>query len=156
MAPYSFGRKLGIGVRVASQILRDRASAASAAGAGARVATGPFSPPDPGRAPSPVAGKMPGAAQKTRNIGRASKRFGEAIWGPFARISGVLWLEVTGLFFGIFALFFAQNVYRLRHQFTTGGEHGKLWIYASLTAIFAYFTFTSFYRARRKAKRAGQ
>lgn len=160
---------MGIGVRVASQILRDRAAASQAASAGAAPSgTSPLSASavaqtafETGRAVRPVSGsakadvaeKRRNAAQKTRNVGRASRQFGEAIWGPFARVSGVLWLEVTGLFFGIFALFFAQNVYRLRHQFTSGQEHAKLLIYATLAVVFVYFTFTSFYRARRKSRR---
>ena len=76
------------------------------------------------------------------------------MWGPFVHVSGVLWLEVTGLFFGIFTLFFAENVYRLRDQYAAGAEHRKFLIYAAMMAVFLYFTFTSFYRAHRKARRA--
>jgi hypothetical protein len=148
MEPHSLGRKLGIGVRAASTILRERSRG----------------PQGPGSQPSaqPAAGiggsanvnsvKTRGAAEKTRAVGRASKRFGEALWGPFVHVSGVLWLEITGLFFGIFALFFAQNVFRLRHAYAAGPERNKFLLYAGITAIFVYFAFSSFYRARRKGK----
>ena len=43
--------------------------------------------------------------QTGQGLKEGGKRFGEAVWGPFAKLSGVLWLELTGVFFGIFALF---------------------------------------------------
>lgn len=94
------------------------------------------------------------AGSRTLAVGRASRRFGEAIWGPFVHVSGVLWLEVTGLFFAIFALFFAQNAYRLRSYYAAGQQHRKFLLYVFVAAVFAYFTFSSFYRANRKGKYA--
>ena len=42
--------------------------------------------------------------QTGQGLKEGSKRFGEAVWGPLVRLSGVLWLEFTGVFFGIFAV----------------------------------------------------
>ena len=44
------------------------------------------------------------ARATTAGVKRGGKRFGEAVWGPAARLSGVLWLELTGVFFGLFML----------------------------------------------------
>lgn len=84
---------------------------------------------------------------------RGGKRFGEAVWGPFVHAGGVLWLEITGLFFAIFCLFFLQNVYRLRADWRTGPNHEKFLIYAAVGVAFLYFSVSSFYRARKKQRK---
>jgi hypothetical protein len=146
MGSNTFARKLGIGVRVASQILREHSRTALENSSSAAT------PAAASAAESRVQRPARPAVQ-ARNVGRATKRFGEAVWGPFVHVGSVLWLEVTGLFFGIFALFFAQNVYRLRHATTTTAPgHIKLLIYSALTVVFLYFTCTSFYRARRRSR----
>jgi hypothetical protein len=65
----------------------------------------------------------------------------------------MLWLEITGLFFALFALYFAQNVYRVRAAWRQGPEHGHLLLYGALAAAFAWFSFSSFARAYRRNKR---
>jgi type VI protein secretion system component VasK len=85
-------------------------------------------------------------------VARGSRKFGEAMWRPFAHASGVLWLEVTGLFFAIFTLYFAVNTYKLRHEWAIGPDHQRFLVYSVVTLAFAYFTFSSFYRARQKEK----
>jgi hypothetical protein len=131
MQPDRLGRKLGIGVRVASGMLRDRATQTAHS----------------------MQQQAPAYAERARTVKREGKRFGQSIWGPFAHASGVLWLEVTGLFFGLFCLYFAQNTYKLRHAWRSGPDHLHFSIYFALTIVFAYFTFSSFYRAQRKQKR---
>src|ERR1700733_15200402 len=130
MQPDRFGRKLGVGVRVASGMLRDRATQTAHS----------------------VHQNAPAYAERGRAVKREGKRFGQSIWGPFAHASGVLWLEVTGLFFGIFTLFFATNMYKLRHEWAIGPDHQRFLVYTIVTLAFAYFTFSSFYRARKKEK----
>ena len=129
------GRKLGIGVRVASGILRDRASQAAHS----------------------MQQEAPTYAARSSQTGRAvasgARSFGKSVWGPFAHAGGVLWLEITGLFFFLFGLFFAQGAYRLRHAWhSTGPAHTRFVLYALVAVVFLYFTFTSFYRARRKER----
>ena len=52
------------------------------------------------------------ALQTGRGLKEGSKRFGEAAWGPLAKASGALWLELTGVFFGIFAVFAANGAWK--------------------------------------------
>jgi hypothetical protein len=64
-----------------------------------------------------------------------------------------LWLEITGLFFALFAVFFGQSVYRVRTAWRHGPEHAHLLLYAALAVAFAWFSASSFLRAYRKSKR---
>jgi predicted anti-sigma-YlaC factor YlaD len=135
MQPDRVGRKLGVGMRVASGMLRDRATQ-----------TG-----------QTIRQDAPVYAERSRNAiagtKKGAKRFGEAVWGPFVHAGGVLWLEITGLFFALFGLFFAQGVYRLRADWRTGPNHERLLIYGVVAIVFFYFAASSFYRARRKQQR---
>ncbi len=139
MEPDRFGRKLGIGVRVASGMLRDRA---------AQTAHSMQK-----EAPVYVERAAQQKVEQGRAAGRGARKFGQAVWGPFAHASGVLWLEVTGLFFALFGLFFAQSAYKLRHAWFTGAEHTRFMLYLAVTVVFFYFTFSSFYRARQKERK---
>ena len=130
MEPDRFGRKLGVGVRVASGMIRDRASQTTHS----------------------MKQDVPVYAERGRAATRGAKKFGQTIWGPFAHAGGVLWLEVTGLFFGIFTLFFAINTYKLRHHWDIGPDHQRFLVFTIVTLAFAYFTFSSFYRAHKKEK----
>ena len=89
-------------------------------------------------------------------LGRGTRNFGRAIWNPFALATGVLWLEITGAFFALFALFFAQHLYEQRTAWAANhaGDRRHLLIYAGLVLVFGYFAGSSFYRAHRKQKRA--
>jgi hypothetical protein len=143
MEPNTLGRKLGIGVRVASKMLLARATQGSPPPAAVSVS----------EAVQQQATHPPQVyAARGKAVARGSRKFGEAVWRPFAHASGVLWLEVTGLFFGIFALFFAVNTYKLRHEWAIGPDHQRFLVYTVVTLAFAYFTFSSFYRARKKEK----
>lgn len=141
MEPTRLGRKLGIGVRVASAIVRDRASQAV-------HSMQEEVPPMPQQAPACAEP----SAVRGRAIAGGARKFGQSVWGPFVHAGSVLWLEITGLFFALFALFFAQNAYRLRHAWYSGADHARFLIYAAVTLLFLYFAFSSFYRARRKEK----
>ncbi len=136
MEPKKVGRTLGIGVRVASNMLRQRVEQAAEARAS--------QPP----APSPP------LSSRVITAKRGAKAFGQALLGPFTHAGKLLWLEVTGLFFALFALYFAQNVYRVRTSWRQGPEHSHLLLYSALTAAFAWFSFSSFARAYRRSKRA--
>jgi hypothetical protein len=143
MEPNTLGRKLGIGVRVASKMLLARATQNT----------------PPPAAPSVSETVQQQATHPTqvysargKAVARGSRKFGEAVWGPFAHASGVLWLEVTGLFFAIFTLFFAVNAYKLRYEWAIGPDHQRFLVYSLVTLAFGYFTFSSFYRARQKEK----
>ncbi len=88
-----------------------------------------------------------------RGIGRGTKSFSQSFFGPFAHAGGVLWLEITGCFFALFAAFFAQNMYVLRANYAVGPLHQKFMLYGALTLVFVYFSASSFLRARKKSRR---
>ena len=86
-------------------------------------------------------------------IKRGGKRFGEAIWGPFVKLSGQLWLELTGVFFALFAVFAATDVWRRRGQFEGGGESAhRAWFAVVMLAVFGYFAVSSFLRSSRRGR----
>jgi hypothetical protein len=135
MEPKKVGRTLGIGVRVASNMLRQRVEQAAEA-----------------RNSQPLAPSPP-LSSRVVTAKRGAKAFGQALLGPFTHAGKVLWLEITGLFFALFALFFAQSVYRVRTAWRQGPEHSHLLLYCALAAAFAWFSFSSFARAYRRSKR---
>jgi predicted lipid-binding transport protein (Tim44 family) len=152
MEPHRFGRKLGIGVRVASRMAKERAAkAASANGTPApQPQTAPRTAP-----PTPQAPKK-NYAEPARRVGEGTRRFGKAFIGPLAHVSGTLWLEITGLFFALFAVFFGQNAWRARAGILHGPEHVRFLVYAAVTLVFAYFCVSSFIKASRRGKRSAR
>jgi hypothetical protein len=147
MEPKKVGRTLGIGVRVASNMLRERVQRAAAAhpapvGAGNGRARASVRPPAGIKIDSKLA-----------SVKRGAKAFGRAFLGPFTHAGSILWLEITGLFFALFAVFFVQSVYRVRAAWRQGPEHSHLLLYVALAVGFAWFSVSSFSRAYRKSKR---
>ena len=94
--------------------------------------------------------------QTGQGLKREGKRFGEAVWGPFARLSGVLWLEFTGVFFGLFALTMGIGLWKQRGAiFGTGAGHEaqvRFFLVAGVALLFGYFCVSSFLRAGRKGR----
>ena len=98
MEPKKVGRTLGIGVRVASNMLRQRVEQAAAAQPGP-VEAGNGRPAAPPR-PAPAS---PSLSSRAATAKRGAKAFGQALLGPFTHAGSVLWLEISGLFFALFA-----------------------------------------------------
>lgn len=163
-----FGRALGTGARLAAKTLVtavDAATAPNPSAPGARTYPQP-GPPDAASRPSPAPAHRAGhnAARSTlqirdttRGIAAGSRRFGEAAWGPVVKLSGVLWLEFTGVFFGIFALFAAGGAWKLRDNFhrTAAGTDARthFQLAAAMAIVFGYFCISSFVRASRRSRR---
>ncbi|WP_263383164.1 hypothetical protein [Granulicella arctica] len=157
-----FGKALGIGARHAAKALIDAAEAASA------------SPPAPVRTSQNAqstqaarSGEVLGqraarttakARQTKEGFARGSKRFGEAVWGPFVKVSGVLWLELTGVFFGLFLLTALINAWKLRFNLHDIGsnheQHQHLLFSIAMALVFGYFCISSFVRASHKQHRS--
>jgi hypothetical protein len=154
MEPNRFGRKLGIGVRVASRMVKERAAQANNAASTPQAAP----PPRPATPPPPPAQKIPtkNFAEPARRVGEGTRRFGKAFWGPLAHVSATLWLEITGLFFALFAVFFGQNAWKTRASALHGPEHAHFLLYALVTLIFVYFCISSFVKAARRSRRSAQ
>ncbi len=157
MEPNRFGRKLGIGVRVASRMVKERAAQAnqkSDATAPQQAAT-PASqsrPPQP-RPSAPPSRPKKNYAEPARRVGVGTRRFGQAFFGPVKHISGTLWLEITGLFFALFTVFFGQSAWRTRTSALHGPEHAHFLLYAVVTLVFLYFCLSSFVKASRRSRK---
>jgi hypothetical protein len=97
------------------------------------------------------------AREAKQGFGRGTRRFGEAVWRPFVRLSGVVWLEVTGVFFGVFALLALGYVWKLRAAWHAGAakaaDHRSLMGALVMLALFGYFCVSSFVRARQRERR---
>jgi predicted lipid-binding transport protein (Tim44 family) len=156
MEPHRFGRKLGIGVRVASRMAKERAAQASAASATQTPTPQASAAPPPQSRPVPPPAPKKNYAEPARRVGEGTRRFGKAFIGPLAHVSGTLWLEITGLFFALFAVFFGQNAWRARAGMLHGPEHVRFLVYAAVTLVFAYFCVSSFIKASRRGKRSAQ
>ncbi len=169
MEPKKVGRALGIGVRVASKMVQQRVAQASQAetaqtpapasaqAPGNPAATAQAGPAAYGRPvtsqyrPEGKQGRVI-AGDKAIRAKRGLSAFGQALLGPFTHAGSILWLEITGLFFALFAAFFVQSVYRARHSWRSGPDHFHLMLYVVLALGFAWFSGSSFLRARRKGR----
>ncbi|MEO6910582.1 MAG: hypothetical protein ABI158_06635 [Edaphobacter sp.] len=164
-----FGRALGIGARAAAKTLVtavDAATAPNPSAARPKPAQSTASAQTPPRTvqatPSSstrveqAARTVTQARQTGQGLVRGSKRFGEAVWKPFVRLSGVLWLELVGVFFGVFALFGAGWAWKLRgdlHETATNHDaHARFLVCVALAVVFGYFLISSFVRANRRSR----
>ncbi|HZP05056.1 MAG TPA: hypothetical protein VFB43_09160 [Terracidiphilus sp.] len=141
MRPQTIGRTLGIGLRVAGRLAGQRlaAGAQSAAVQGVRVPN------------ASAAGNSVRAAVQTSQ--RASQGVARGVGGflrPFRRVGGILWLEVTGVFFLLPAVVFAPTVWRTRFSYAHGPDHRTFWVSAIVVLVFLYLGVSSFWRARRR------
>ena len=84
-----------------------------------------------------------------RKAAQGGRGFGRAFWKPFSAAGRALWYEVTGLFFSLFALFFAQGLWRQRDAWRFGPEHRHFEIDLVMTVVFLYFSISAFVRSRR-------
>lgn len=144
MKPEEMGKRLGIGVRVAGRIAQQRASASAQAKAQSSSGASAPRPVIDARAAGRRNGRVAGAA--TRNLGRGIGGF----LRPFGRVGGILWLEVTGFFFGLFAVYFATDVWRTRLSYTAGPQHARFLISVAMTVVFGYLCVSAYWRAQRR------
>ncbi len=124
------GRTVGVGTRLLTRLVRRKAQQGA----------------------DHIEKQAPVYKERGRRLGDGSRRFGLSIWRPFAHASRMLWLEITGLFFGLFTLFFAGNLWQLRANWQSGPAHQRFVLYAAITLVFAYFTVSSFLRAARQSR----
>jgi hypothetical protein len=139
MKPHSIGRAVGIGMRVAGRIAGQRVAAGAQAAANV-----PARPAAPSAEQNRAAGKA--AGQVTRGFARGVRGF----LRPFGRVGGILWLEVTGVFFFLPVVVFAPTLWRFRASWLHGPDHKTFLVTAAIMAVFFYLSVTSFWRARRK------
>jgi hypothetical protein len=149
MRPNRLGRVLGVSTRLAAEKLRQKAEAAASAPA----------PQPPARTIRPAAASagqsaaaaVAGSLEGGRRLTRGAGRFGAALWRPFAHATGVLWLEISGVFFALFTLFFVVHASQLYK--VAGWQDRHLLAYAFFALLFGWFAVTSFWRARSRKKK---
>ena len=141
MKPEKIGRIAGIGLRLAGRMAGEKL-------AGQAHAAMPNQAPN--RAAHPISpntkAAIRAAGQMTRGVGRGVGGF----LRPFSRVGGIIWLEVTGVFFFLFVVAFASMAWR-SHPATIYGPYGRTFIASvAVVVIFLYLSITSFVRARKK------
>jgi hypothetical protein len=152
MEPNRFGRKLGIGVRVASRMAKERAARAAASSpqaAATQAASQSSTAPRP-----PIVQYAKNYAEPARRVGEGTRRFGKAFIGPLAHVSGTLWLEITGLFFALFAAFFGQNAWKIHASALHGPDHAHFVVATLAALVFAWFSISSFVKAEQRSRKA--
>jgi hypothetical protein len=140
MKPETVGRVLGIGLRVAGRVARNRMNSGVAESSAGResVAAGPLQQ-----------GPISRAQGKTKPAGSVVGGVGGFL-RPFRRVAGALWLEVTGVFFLLPVVAFAPTLWRTRLSFAHGPDHRTFVASAVVVVVFLYLGVTSFWRARRR------
>jgi hypothetical protein len=161
------GRVLGFGARQAMKTLVTAVDAATAESPPATRTSSVQSPrqsaaPSIARTPAAATMSKPAAArtasQPTAPVERGGilqglRRAWAAIWSPVVRLSGVLWLEITGVLFGVLAFSELTAIIRLRPEWHAPGSRKTLVSAIALLLLFGYFCVTSFLRARRRERR---
>jgi hypothetical protein len=154
-----FGRALGIGTREAARALLKAADAATAPNPNPPAPRPAQPQPAPTRTPIQTAAQT--VAQTTQKIRTTqtgvkvgAKRFGEAVWGPVTKLSGVLWLEVTGVLFSLFVFAAAAALWSHRADLHAAGTPRQHYFAAvAMLVLFGYLTISSFVRAHRRSRR---
>jgi len=154
MYPRNIGRALGIGVRVAGRIAGQRIAAAAQPAASAPPSA-PRLDINSIRAQSAVAASgstiraQSQAQTASRTAAQTSRGISSGISGflrPFRRVGGIVWLEVTGSFFLLFAAVFALRLWQ-----NWSGMSGISKDFAiGAAVVFLYLGVTSFWRAHHR------
>jgi hypothetical protein len=96
------------------------------------------------------------ARQASKGVAAGSKQFGKSVWRPFVKLSGVLWLEITGSFFALIAFFTGESLWVHRADVHANPlnptAHEHFLVYLVVTVMFSWFAVSSFLRARRRSR----
>ncbi|MGC9199728.1 MAG: hypothetical protein ACP5E5_12460 [Acidobacteriaceae bacterium] len=143
------GRALGYGARHAVKTVFQAADAVRSPSAT------PTRPASPARSRT-VNAAQPSVQASSKLSPRRAAPLGRSLWAPLARFTSVVWLQVTGLFFALIALFLFQGVWQQRAAWRMPpGSHAaeKLYLLSAACLAFAYFAVSSFVRASRRDRR---
>ncbi len=139
MRPESIGRVFGIGIRVAGRVAAQRMAAS-----------------EPSRVPQSVpAGSNPRSQgrPKARSSGSLAQGLTRGVSGflkHFRRAGGIVWLQVTGVFFFLPVLVFVPTLWRTRMSYAHGPDHRTFIASAIVVVVFFYLGISSFWRARKR------
>jgi hypothetical protein len=136
MKTHTIGRALGIGLRISGRVA-------------ARIMAGDSN--------SATSQPVDGAADRERAVGRAAAlttkgvaRGLGAFLRPFCRVGGIVWLEVTGVFFFLPVVYYLPSLWRTRASYAHGPDHHTFLLSALVVAVFLYLGITSFWRAGKR------
>lgn len=147
-----FGRALGYGARHAAKTLVQAVDAASSPSPAANKSPAAATRRPVAQTPSASQTRQTGAATQ-RTIAAATQQAKGSFVAPIAKFSGTLWLQVTGVFFGLVAVAMAGGAWRARaalHDPPSSHAAIKLYTYLVVFVVFAYFAISSFVRAERR------
>ena len=143
MRPHTIGRVLGIGVRVAGRFVGQQLVGPSRSGSAAPQT----------QTAQPVASVQGGAQRAGRVATQTGRSVSKGVGGflrPFRRVGGILWLEVTGVFFLLPVLVFGPNLWRYRASYLHGPDHRTFLVSMIIVVVFLYLGVSSFWRAQRR------
>jgi len=141
------GRVLGTGLRVVGKMAGERLAAVT------EPVPASHPPYQTQAQPQPTANtgdRIKAAAQTAAKSSGGVARGVGGFLRPFRRVGGIIWLEVTGVFFLLPVIVFGPNLWRMRASWAHGPDHRMFLITAGVVAVFLYLGVTSFWRARRK------
>ena len=136
---------MGIGLRLAGRIAGQKLAAQGQAAAAAGQSAAAGQEAQRGRFGSGPAG----GNSTARTAGQIATQAGRGVGGflrPFRRLGGILWLEVTGSFFLLFAAVFALRLW----QNWAGSSPVSRNLTVGAGVVFLYLGVSSFWRARRR------
>jgi len=149
-----FGRALGTGAREAAKALMKAADAAAAPTPEATRTVTAAVAKKAAPVARPVIQQVERVKATTAGVKRGGKRFGEAVWAPLAKASNVLWLEVTGVLFGMFAVVAGAWAWNNRRDLAGAGTAAhQEWLRIAMFLLFGYLTVSSYVRAAERSRR---
>jgi hypothetical protein len=147
MKPQTIGRALGIGLRVAGRMAGQRIMGPAQASTAQPVAGNAVTQPNAARTAGQISGQV--SARTGRGVAQGVGGF----LRPFRRVGGILWLEVTGVFFLLPVIVFAPAVWRTRLSWAHGPDHRTFVAAVIVVLVFLYLGVSSFWRANRRSAR---
>jgi len=152
------GRALGIGVRVVGRMAGHHLAAYTQPAAAAPQVH-QAAPIAGSGGQHRAAGQAAGRAtiQAGQSLGQAGRSVSRGVGGllrPFRRVGGILWLEVTGVFFLLPVVVFAPALWRAGVAYRHTSDHRTLWVTAGVMVVFLYLGVSSFWRAHRRSMRS--
>jgi hypothetical protein len=146
-----FGRALGMGARAAARTAMEAVDAATAPSpAPSRSQNASQATSRPVSASRPTV--LPPIGAAAARVMPAARAAASGVSGPFRTASRALWHELTGSFFALFALSFVVGAWHTRASAVSAipNERYRFYAFCALALLFAYFSVSSFVRARRR------
>lgn len=92
---------------------------------------------------------MRGASQS--RVLRAGYSAAQTTLRSSRRVAHILWLQITGVFFCLFAVSFATRLPNLYEKYRAGNTPAhNLFLLSCITLLFTWFGLSSFWKAKRR------